>query len=200
MTAFSTSATPVSIHVPLAEHDLLPFLRPALHFRFQFTCPSRSTTLDHLPVTRSAGFQFTCPSRSTTCLTGQWMLLLQVSIHVPLAEHDTFDGIDALMVASFNSRAPRGARQDLRGRFAALKSFNSRAPRGARQQSRSTSLTARSFQFTCPSRSTTTVCFVVSFNLLFQFTCPSRSTTASSSFSEHQNRKFQFTCPSRSTT
>ena len=78
----------VSIHVPLAEHDQA-FPSNAGAVQFQFTCPSRSTTLNpdvcaggadvsiHVPLAEhdsSAGrltasasvFQFTCPSRSTT--------------------------------------------------------------------------------------------------------------------------------------
>ena len=35
----------VSIHVPLAEHDCQPFDISRSCSRFQFTCPSRSTTL-----------------------------------------------------------------------------------------------------------------------------------------------------------
>ena len=37
----------VSIHVPLAEHDVLKTSRLTF-FRFQFTCPSRSTTCLHV--------------------------------------------------------------------------------------------------------------------------------------------------------
>ena len=55
----------VSIHVPLAEHDV--------------------TILRKL----SAGsFQFTCPSRSTTAFDRALRQAEEVSIHVPLAEHD----------------------------------------------------------------------------------------------------------------
>ena len=79
----------VSIHVPLAEHDLICCGTSSRYLRFQFTCPSRSTTwtkcqgTGHPPRFNSraprgarpftgAGkhgrgqFQFTCPSRSTT--------------------------------------------------------------------------------------------------------------------------------------
>ena len=78
----------VSIHVPLAEHDLWHMAhreadarfnsraprgaRPLssyvllLSASFQFTCPSRSTTDRVLKSLHSLRFQFTCPSRSTT--------------------------------------------------------------------------------------------------------------------------------------
>ena len=78
-------------------------------------------------------FQFTCPSRSTTGAIGS----------------------PPRPSASFNSRAPRGARP----------AFN---PSGK--------VTAE-FQFTCPSRSTTIVPGFRGDGFQFQFTCPSRSTT-----------------------
>ena len=56
----------VSIHVPLAEHDILPPYVAVYMWRFQFTCPSRSTT----------------PLRDN------FIAPRYVSIHVPLAEHD----------------------------------------------------------------------------------------------------------------
>ena len=55
-----------------------------------------------------------------------------VSIHVPLAEHDTRRSVLLNDPASFNSRAPRGARRWLSGLRQLSTSFNSRAPRGAR--------------------------------------------------------------------
>ena len=56
----------VSIHVPLAEHDLQMSAQAFRKSLFQFTCPSRSTT-----------FAFGVPAA-----------IFRVSIHVPLAEHD----------------------------------------------------------------------------------------------------------------
>ena len=104
----------VSIHVPLAEHDLRPHYgrgavmsfnsraprgaRPlflpdvVLSEEFQFTCPSRSTTCRWtLHQSRQLLFQFTCPSRSTTSGKSLPMPSMSVSIHVPLAEHDPGD-------------------------------------------------------------------------------------------------------------
>ena len=85
----TTADPPVSIHVPLAEHDRQGsgFWRSSRSFnsraprgarpphvghfstslKFQFTCPSRSTTVADRDVADDVvGFQFTCPSRSTT--------------------------------------------------------------------------------------------------------------------------------------
>ena len=56
---------------------------------FQFTCPSRSTTAAAASPLSLSAFQFTCPSRSTTKLHALPAPRQPVSIHVPLAEHDT---------------------------------------------------------------------------------------------------------------
>ena len=145
----------VSIHVPLAEHDFHTFHSASISHTFQFTCPSRSTTAwrfydcrqgfcfnsraprgarlnlltDYLDTCE---FQFTCPSRSTTrraCeIDGVRYVSIHVplaehdsalpdarqshavSIHVPLAEHDCYTVNPLIRPPSFNSRAPRGAR------------------------------------------------------------------------------------------
>ena len=100
---------------------------------FQFTCPSRSTTRIAFAVRESLLFQFTCPSRSTTRSVKYTGKHVMVSIHVPLAEHDRACQGQAHLHFGFNSRAPRGARQHM-------------AERKAKKPV---------FQFTCPSRSTT---------------------------------------------
>ena len=101
----------VSIHVPLAEHDetlqtprarVCSFNSRAprgarridadgqkVRYEFQFTCPSRSTTLIRQQDKSCLRFQFTCPSRSTT-------------------QGNMYIGYGLLR---FNSRAPRGARR-----------------------------------------------------------------------------------------
>ena len=61
----------------------------------------------------------------------------EVSIHVPLAEHDQ----------CFHCLSADAGR------------FNSRAPRGARPLEKVLTGYDREFQFTCPSRSTTCVCY-----------------------------------------
>ena len=55
-------------------------------------------------------FQFTCPSRSTTRPVAPVDSFRLVSIHVPLAEHDVSAQVHGARHAGFNSRAPRGAR------------------------------------------------------------------------------------------
>ena len=123
----------VSIHVPLAEHDL-PL---------------------HRPHDGRTQFQFTCPSRSTTGNVNLHSTSLQVSIHVPLAEHDAF------LTMLYNSvevsiHVPL-AEHDVKGKETEylLSSFNSRAPRGARLEHCGENRIPDEFQFTCPSRSTT---------------------------------------------
>ena len=78
-------------------------------------------------------FQFTCPSRSTTEWTGGSSRSFVVSIHVPLAEHDYPFFSTSPRFQSFNSRAPRGARPFAELKAAERTSFNSRTPRGARR-------------------------------------------------------------------
>ena len=146
----------------------------------------------------------------------------EVSIHVPLAEHDETGLYMLSEKGRFNSRAPRGARRARQGRRHRESSFNSRAPRGARRASRRSMRRAFRFQFTCPSRSTTHNNARAEAGAEFQFTCPSRSTTwdgidctsGHTGFNSRAPRgarlqhiitifyvfKFQFTCPSRSTT
>ena len=88
---FEQTTPDVSIHVPLAEHDLVQQhrghiirrfnsraprgARPGgtrycdVPLKFQFTCPSRSTTKNAVIVAHAKMFQFTCPSRSTTVIS-----------------------------------------------------------------------------------------------------------------------------------
>ena len=58
--------------------------------------------------------------------------LTMVSIHVPLAEHDSIGKAWKAAEKSFNSRAPRGARRVIWRHPLDFVCFNSRAPRGAR--------------------------------------------------------------------
>ena len=144
---------------------------------FQFTCPSRSTTRPSYAALTDCKFQFTCPSRSTTSFGAVSMMTMSVSIHVPLAEHDTYRDLLETDTSSFNSRAPRGARRD-----------NTEFKRAFRQ-----------FQFTCPSRSTTGQLPGASLDSLVSIHVPLAEHDAFPS-SAGAVQKFQFTCPSRSTT
>ena len=144
----------VSIHVPLAEHDLNPMCRLPQSCRFNSRAPRGARLASISGTVVMLEFQFTCPSRSTTAHAVAESMLTGVSIHVPLAEHDEqrldissitgvsihvplaeHDAIASYHVAevpSFNSRAPRGARREgMVFRLSACR-FNSRAPRGAR--------------------------------------------------------------------
>ena len=95
----------VSIHVPLAEHDAPSGRSPRCGRRFQFTCPSRSTTTARQLSTPPLRFQFTCPSRSTTVEAVSRERLPDVSIHVPLAEHD-FSGYRHILHNSVSIHVP----------------------------------------------------------------------------------------------
>ena len=173
---FHSTVMAVSIHVPLAEHDPpgTPQCRPQRGFNsraprgarrsapplavqqseFQFTCPSRSTTLGRrrhlspnsfqftcpsrsttecLPAeTPCSGFQFTCPSRSTTPGVALRRRKGYVSIHVPLAEHD-FDENFALVLLIVSIHVPLAEHDLFPGVVLyRVEGFNSRAPRGAR--------------------------------------------------------------------
>ena len=73
-----------------------------------------------------------------------------VSIHVPLAEHDSNSFRKGFGAISFNSRAPRGARQrqEVIERFRT--GFNSRAPRGARRSRERSADKGQSFNSRAP--------------------------------------------------
>ena len=79
-----------------------------------------------------------------------------VSIHVPLAEHDSSNVPTSVIFLLFQFTCP------------------SRSTTSADHDG----VGLREFQFTCPSRSTTGDIALNLLNLEFQFTCPSRSTTS----------------------
>ena len=81
----------VSIHVPLAEHDstssgVIYVRKVSIHVPLAEHDPAQ--VIRRFPESK---FQFTCPSRSTTQQVYQNRYYFQVSIHVPLAEHDGHD-------------------------------------------------------------------------------------------------------------
>ena len=123
----------VSIHVPLAEHDQVIIHPPRIQESFNSRAPRGARPRSRRSRLSRRSFQFTCPSRSTTPGQDQRPGRCQVSIHVPLAEHDLPCAVSFALGARFNSRAPRGARRSTSG----------------------ATTTASWFQFTCPSRSTT---------------------------------------------
>ena len=67
---------------------------------------------------------------------GDEISIEEVSIHVPLAEHDLSGLRRRAREIGFDSRGPRGARlPTVLAHPAAMPGFNSRAPRGARPAS-----------------------------------------------------------------
>ena len=101
----------VSIHVPLAEHDQRLCTIASIAWSFNSRAPRGARPCPGIFCGISRQFQFTCPSRSTTTGSSEEPQEPEVSIHVPLAEHDTPASINATAVSCFNSRAPRGARR-----------------------------------------------------------------------------------------
>ena len=104
------------------------------HARVSFNsrAPRGARRLSRICSGRLRKFQFTCPSRSTTCAGGLDGVYSLVSIHVPLAEHDHSHLIWKSPPLRFNSRAPRGARRQRTPAHSPPSRFNSRTPRGAR--------------------------------------------------------------------
>ena len=147
--------------------------------RFQFTCPSRSTTSRPGRTIKSLKFQFTCPSRSTTDSIKFLNMDAHVSIHVPLAEHDVGCRSSWARVYCFNSRAPRGARLAYLAEREALPRFNSRAPRGARPAMSMDYPPIDGFNSRAPRGARHVRDAFRPDDARFQFTCPSRSTTDS---------------------
>ena len=103
--------------------------------RFQSTCPLRGTTTRWTSRdTRNLLFQSTCPLRGTTNKRRAEQDKEAISIHVPLAGHDSKGWENEYEIENFNPRAPCGAR-------------------------RTTAMTlepsAAKFQSTCPLRGTT---------------------------------------------
>ena len=163
--------------MPLAEHDRAQGAQGSQGARFNSRAPRGARRQDRINGQAVVKFQFTCPSRSTTSHVPSALRSERVSIHVPLAEHDgllrglqqQLPGFNSraprgarlsyvrptIRFFSFNSRAPRGARQGCAMNYGLPYSFNSRAPRGARRKREVQYGTATQFQFTCPSRSTT---------------------------------------------
>ena len=163
--------------MPLAEHDRYETNIPAKYTGFNSRAPRGARRLPRSRSALSSRFQFTCPSRSTTRQAVAQQSGECVSIHVPLAEHDlgyptiTQNGIVSIHVPLAEHDLPAVKRSgfvrvsihvplaehDSRCRRCVLGfcGFNSRAPRGARPCCPKTSGNIVPFQFTCPSRSTT---------------------------------------------
>ena len=79
----------ISIHVPLAGHDVFGLATYKRNRKFQSTCPLRGTT-----------------GRAACCVA-----FYDISIHVPLAGHDVRRNARGRRRGYFNPRAPCGARR-----------------------------------------------------------------------------------------
>ena len=123
----------VSIHAPRAERDLTQTQAAEVIHKFQSTRPGRS---------------------ATTCLIS-YFDQSYVSIHAPRAERDLIGGSLSLWYASFNPRAPGGARRKKSRANSAGTSFNPRAPGGARRELSPFLFVNQWFQSTRPGRSAT---------------------------------------------
>ena len=165
----------VSIHVPLAEHDLEPLLKHCTNIvsihvplaehdsghastkepkRFQFTCPSRSTTRLRNHLALCFLFQFTCPSRSTTRARRPLLLPTEVSIHVPLAEHDR-NSARTFHRHRVSIHVPLAEHDTKAAYLRNSGSVSIHVPLAEHDVAAGISALTFSFQFTCPSRSTT---------------------------------------------
>ena len=122
---------------------------------FQFTCPSRSTTSGRRHKARTNKFQFTCPSRSTTAVSMMLESSSGVSIHVPLAEHDSRPQSSGAH-SQVSIHVPLAEHDVSRHSARACRLVSIHVPLAEHDRSESRLFAGGStFQFTCPSRSTT---------------------------------------------
>ena len=101
----------VSIHVPLAEHDvtkLLAISPVVVSIHVPLAEHDQSWTAE---VAAASGFNSRAPRGARPNAEKRTGQSFKVSIHVPLAEHDLPPYLSASCPFSFNSRAPRGARR-----------------------------------------------------------------------------------------
>ena len=122
----------ISIHVPLAGHDIAMVKDRTAIVQFQSTCPLRGTTTTVFDALTKDGFQSTCPLRGTTRSRPPCRRSRRISIHVPLAGHDRAISRSRMTRNNFNPRAPCGARRWEIVHSARGQHFNPRAPCGAR--------------------------------------------------------------------
>ena len=158
--------------MPLAEHDRRDGCRRTADHRFNSRAPRGARHAQSESQSRPAWFQFTCPSRSTTDTVHRYAHSPEVSIHVPLAEHDDkahphahvlivsihvplaeHDSISQIFLSCgvVSIHVPL-AEHDMLTLTAhcTCSGFNSRAPRGARRTSNITGQTLTSFNSRAP--------------------------------------------------
>ena len=170
----------ISIHVPLAGHDMRLDGRrvrttdfnprapcgarrvsdpTAAAVRiFQSTCPLRGTTYRKNGIDGWILFQSTCPLRGTTVpLEPCGCLSAYFNPRAPCGARQSWRLRRHHRIRHFNPRAPCGARlSQVRSAKRRRRHFNPRAPCGARQRTRALPPSAVGrFQSTCPLRGTT---------------------------------------------
>jgi len=212
----------VSIHAPRAGRDSRPAARAGRHARFNPRAPRgarrqgdqmgdvhagfnprapRGARRWTSPLSRRGfAFQSTRPARGATVLVVSSIYSFPVSIHAPRAGRDRLALATTRSNASFNPRAPRGARlttwphtpppmrfqstRPARGATSLASwdrpvpdSFNPRAPRGARPNIAAATPVAAWFQSTRPARGATGPLPAVGSLDAFQSTRPARGAT-----------------------
>ena len=100
----------ISIHVPLAGHDQHRGLAAAhgCDFNPRAPCGARRGLIKIRRAKKI--FQSTCPLRGTTLTINTMRRAPDISIHVPLAGHDSSPVSVPRLGRHFNPRAPCGAR------------------------------------------------------------------------------------------
>ena len=192
----------ISIHVPLAGHDGANLSCAYLPFAFQSTCPLRGTTTPKYFALGYKTFQSTCPLRGTTGFSEIFCSTQHISIHVPLAGHDSGSWSCYPRRNYFNPRAPCGARRSGGCSGTCGSSCISiHVPLAGHDPAGPARAAARQiFQSTCPLRGTTYALFHIIFvtsHFNPRAPCGARPLTrALKSFIS----PFQSTCPLRGTT
>ena len=171
----------ISIHVPLAGHDVIWRTKILLSLHFNPRAPYGARHSDMMAMALVSEFQSTCPLRGTTAaalaphgataisihvpLAGHdtcsmWTRreLFRISIHVPLAGHDKLHSTAISVSPLFQSTCPlRGTTKLINQHKLRRKHFNPRAPCGARRRRQRKMDYEQIFQSTCPLRGTTFV-------------------------------------------
>ena len=198
-------------------------MRKLAQYLFQFTRSSRSATRFASRYDVPALFQFTRSSRSATAPLTVVVIASSVSIHALLAERDTAGIFASRSATSFNSRAPRGARQaarvgDRQRPFVSIHALLAERDEGVDQNSgreavsihallaerdsgrRSQSSRRRRFNSRAPRGARHGIGRIIVNRRTFQFTRSSRSATVISGKTFIDAAQFQFTRSSRSAT
>ena len=159
-TKFSQISAPIlaiSIHVPREGHDDIGKRNAPAAALISIHVPREGH--DGAGAAGSGArtaFQSTCPARGTTDIDGELVAVDAISIHVPREGHDGSTSTPLGATSPFQSTCP--ARGTTAGKCVCChdgRDFNPRAPRGARQTLRGPLPSRAPFQSTCPARGTT---------------------------------------------